>query len=102
MKNSQIRHPARALLLVGGLLASQAVDSQASTGSFSGKFAPTDKITLRNVGTNFTREAKVKDNGTFWIRRLPVGTYEITIHHADGTEEKKLAAARIGVTTPIN
>ena len=101
MKTLRIQHPSRVLLLVGGLLASQAVYSQVSTGSLSGKLAPTDTVTLRNLGTNVKREVKVKSDGTFWARRMPTGEYEVTIHHQDGTETKVHATVTLGVTTPV-
>ena len=102
MDKSRIRHPARALLLVGSLFAAQASLAQVSTGGLSGKLAPTDTVTLRNVDTNARREVKVKSDGTFWARRMPVGKYEITIRHQDGSEEKVIATVSLGVTTPIN
>jgi len=102
MSSSRNRQPLSALLLAAGLFTAQAATAQVSTGALSGKFAPTDKITLRNVGTNLRRDVKVKDDGTFWVRRLPVGTYEVTVVHADGSEQKFLAAARLGITTPVN
>ena len=102
MKKPSIRHPARALVLVGGLFAAQVALAQVSTGAFSGKFAATDKVVLRNVDTGFQREVKVKDDGSFWVRRIPVGTYEITVTHADGTQTRLHAAATIGITTRVN
>ena len=101
MKTPNMRNPARALVLAAGLLAAQAGLAQVSSGALSGRVAATDKVTVRGVDTGLVREAEVKDDGTFWIRRLPVGTYEVTIRGADGSEEKILAAARIGTTTRV-
>ena len=94
-------NPVRALLLAAGLFAAQASLAQVSSGALSGKVSATDKVVVRNIDTGLVRDAKVKDDGTFWIRRLPVGTYEVTVTHADGSEQKILAAAKIGITTRV-
>jgi hypothetical protein len=96
-----ITKSARALALALGLFAAQASLAQVSTGALSGRVAATDKVIIRNVASGLVREVPVKDDGTFWIRRLPVGTYEVTITSADGREEKILAAAKIGTTTRV-
>jgi hypothetical protein len=101
MKKHDLLNPVRGLLLAAGLLAAQASLAQNSTGALSGRVAATDKVTVRSVDTDLVREAEVKKDGTFWLRRLPVGTYEVTITAADGSEERILAAARIGTTTRV-
>jgi hypothetical protein len=101
MKKLSYRGPLLALVLAAGLSATQGSLAQGPGAALAGKVAPTDKVVVRNVDTGFTREVKVKDDGDFAIRRLPVGTYEVTITHADGTEEKIQVAARIGITTRV-
>ena len=101
MKISKLNNPVRGLLLAAGLFAAQASLAQVSSGSLSGRVAATDKVSVRNVDTGLTREVEVKKDGTFWVRRLPVGTYEVSIVSADGREEKILAAAKIGTTTRV-
>ena len=101
MAKPSISKSARALALALGLLAAQASLAQVSTGALSGRVAATDKVSVRHLDSGLVREVPVKHDGTFWIRRLPVGTYEVTIKGADGTEQKILAAARIGTTTRV-
>jgi hypothetical protein len=101
MKKHGFHGPVRALMLAAGLFAAQASLAQVSSGALSGRVAATDKVVVRNVDTGLVREVKVKDDGTFWVRRLPVGTYEVTVTHADGSEQKILAAAKIGITTRV-
>jgi hypothetical protein len=101
MKMHGLLNVARALALVVGLFAAQSSLAQKSTGALSGRVAATDKVTVRNVDTGLVREIIVKDDGTFLARHLPTGTYEVTIKAADGTEEKIMAAARIGTTTRV-
>ena len=72
MKKPGIRHPVRALALAGALLATQAAVAQVSTGAFSGKFAATDKVSLRNVDTGFQRDVKVKGLSRGMRQRLGI------------------------------
>jgi hypothetical protein len=99
MKMHGLLNSARALALAVGLFAAQDSLAQKSTGALSGRVAATDKVTIRNVGTGLVKDIEVKADGTFLARHLPTGTYEVTIKAADGSEEKLLAAARIGTTT---
>jgi hypothetical protein len=101
MEKSSISKSARALALAVGLYAAQSSLAQVSTGALSGRVAATDQVTVRHLDSGLVREVPVKKDGTFWIRRLPVGTYEVTIKGADGTEEKIMAAAKIGITTRV-
>ena len=101
MAKPSISKSARALALALGLLAAQASLAQVSTGALSGRVAATDKVTIRNVGSGLVKEIQVKADGTFLARHLPTGTYEVTIKAADGSEEKLMAAARIGTTTRV-
>jgi hypothetical protein len=101
MAKPGISKSARALALAVGLFAAQASLAQVSTGALSGRVAASDKVTIRSVDSGLVREVPVKQDGTFWIRRLPVGTYEVTITGADGNEQKVMAAARIGITTRV-
>jgi hypothetical protein len=94
-------NPVRGLLLATGLLAAQASFAQVSSGALSGRVAATDKVVVRNLATGLVREVPVKKDGSFWIRRLPVGTYEVTITSADGNAKTVMAAARTGTTTRV-
>src|SRR6187455_1311105 len=82
MAKPSISKSARALALALGLLAAQASLAQVSTGALSGRVAATDKVSVRHLDSGLVREVPVKHDGTFWIRRLPVGTYEVTIKGA--------------------
>jgi hypothetical protein len=92
---------ARALELALGLFAAQSSLAQVSTGALSGRVAATDTVSVRNVESGLVRDVPVKKDGTFWIRKLPVGTYEVTIKAADGSEQKIMAAAKLGITTRV-
>jgi len=94
--------PVMAIALAVGLFAAQASLAQVSTGNLSGRAAAGEKVTVRNIESGLVRDTEVKKDGTFQVRRLPVGTYEVIIHKADGSEQKIMAAARIGTTTRVN
>jgi len=101
MKMHGLLNATRALALVLGLFAAQSSFAQKSTGALSGRVAATDKVTIRNIGTGLVKEIEVKADGTFLARHLPTGNYEVTIKAADGSEQKLVAAARIGTTTRV-
>jgi outer membrane receptor protein involved in Fe transport len=73
----------RGLLIV--LLAAPFAFSQNIYGSFtgvvtdsSGSVAPNALVTARNTGTAAVFTSRSDGEGTFWIRNLPVGVYDIT------------------------
>jgi hypothetical protein len=101
MNTESLRNASRAAALALGLAASAGALAQSSNSGLSGRGANGDVAHVRNVDTGFEREAKVRD-GMFRLRNLPVGTYEVTLRHADGsTEGPVLAAAKVGVTQRV-
>jgi hypothetical protein len=85
-----------------GLLASGAVFAQASTGAIEGDAVAGDSVTIRNIRTEHSLAYAVAGK-RFHFGRLPVGIYEVVIHHADGrTDAPILARARLGETVQVN
>jgi len=73
----------RGLLMV--VLAAPSAFSQSIYGSFtgivtdsSGSVVPNAQVTARNTGTAAVFTSRSDGEGTFWIRNLPVGVYDIT------------------------
>ena len=102
MSKPGLRNPALALVLAAGMLSAPLALAQESTGAFSGEVGSGDKVTLHNVETGYDREVQIKDDGRFHVRHVPVGNYEVTVHRADGSEFKVMAAARIGTTIRLD
>jgi hypothetical protein len=100
--NSLSRHSVRAAFALALLLPASAY-AQLTTGSLQGTAASGDSVTVRNIKTEHTLDYAVGHNGRFQFVRLPVGIYEVVIHHPDGsTETPILARARLGETVQVN
>ncbi len=102
--NSQfIRNVSSGAALVFGLLSTAAASAHLTTGTLEGSAPAGDSVTVRNIATEHTLDSAVASNGRFHFRRLPVGIYEVVIHHADGSMEPPiLARARLGETVRVN
>ena len=48
----------------------------------SGAIVPKAAITVRNLGTNATREARTDEDGDYTVALLPVGTYHVSVEKA--------------------
>jgi hypothetical protein len=80
------RHASRLALafLALGLFASSAI-AQYSGGGLWGRGKAGDTIRIENTDTGVNREEKLAADGKYRFERIPVGTYVLTITHADGT-----------------
>ena len=86
-----------------GLLTAGAASAHLPSGTLAGKGVAGDSVTVRNVDTEHTLDAVVAKNGRFRFPRLPIGVYEVVIHHQDGTVDSPiLARARLGETVRVN
>lgn len=73
-----------------------------STGILAGSAAAGDVVTAENIDNGFTRTVTVTEKAKFRLPGLPIGTYQVTIKHADGTVYfSQKAAVRIGLTTRV-
>jgi hypothetical protein len=90
------------VVLAFALLASPAAHAQLTTGAFQGSARAGDSVTVRNVRTEHHLSYAVGDSGRFHFVRLPVGIYEIVIHHPDGSSDEPIfARARLGETVQV-
>jgi len=82
-----------AYLMVAAMLLSWSVpawgQSEATSGAIRGTITdpkggtvPQAKVTVKNLGTGYTRETQSGDDGYFNIPLLPVGTYELRVEKA--------------------
>lgn len=87
-------------LLVFGLAST--VQAQASNGNISGDAVAGDTVIAINADTGLQREIQVKKDGKYRMRALPLGTYVVTIKHADGTfGPSSTVTLRVGATAFI-
>jgi len=76
--------------------------AQTSSGNIMGEGKAGDVVVIENVDTGFVREVKVKDDGRYQMRRLPTGTFHVTVRHADGSaDETKTVTLHGGVTARV-
>lgn len=76
-----------AIALTLGAWMSGAALAQSSDGSIIGMAKAGDTILVRGSENGFKREMKVDKDGKFQIRRVPTGYYDVSVTHADGTQE---------------
>ena len=89
-------------VLALALIASPAAYAQLTTGAFQGTAKAGDSVTVRNIRTEHKLDYAVGETGRFHFVRLPVGIYEIVIHHADGSSDEPIfARARLGETVQV-
>lgn len=76
--------------------------AQSPVGGLAGQAKPGDVVVVHDPGSGFSKQVKVDASGKYALRNLKNGTYEVTIRHADGTEDPvRKVAVRIGTTTRV-
>ena len=102
MRNPNKSWKISSLGLLLGLAFAAGASAQSSSGNITGKAAPGDVAIITNVDTGFSRELKVKDDGSYQMRRLPTGTFTVTVRHPDGsTEQPRQVTLHAGRTARI-
>jgi len=108
----QMTKTMRSVLVVfaGLLLAASSALAQQTLGSINGTVSDSSggvvgkvAVKARNLGTNLTETATTKDDGSFRIVDLPIGTYEVSFAK-DGfkTEVHSQIIVQGGTTTTVN
>ena len=88
-----------AILALG---ASFTVDAQHSTGNVMGEAKVGDTVLLQAPEIGVKREISIDRDGRYHVRRLPTGTYVVTVRHADGSsDEPKSVVVRGGTTARV-
>ena len=84
------------------LAASFSAAAQHSTGNLMGEAKAGDTIVLQAQEIGINREITIEKDGKYRVPRLPLGTYVVTVRHADGTsDEPKAVAVRGGTTVRV-
>lgn len=76
-----------ALILAATLGFAAVAQAQQASGNIMGEAVTGDTIIVHNEAIGFRRELSIKEDGKYNIRRVPIGRYEVTVKHADGSEE---------------
>src|SRR5579863_4903180 len=93
-----------AVFLAGSLAAQQNTGSINGTVTDStGAAVPQAKVEARNVGTNLVQTATTRNDGSYGIADLPIGTYAVTVTKDKFKAEKFTEIlVRGGLTTTVN
>jgi hypothetical protein len=92
-----------AAALALGLCSTGVAYAHLPSSALEGSAPPGDSVSLRNIDTDHHLQSLVAKNGRFHFRRLPIGIYEVVIHHQDGSSDAPiLARARLGETVQVN
>ena len=87
---------------VVALGASFAASAQQSSGNLVGEAKAGDTVVLQAPDIGVNREISIDHDGKYHVRRLPMGTYVVTVRHADGTSEpQKAVVVRAGTTARV-
>ncbi len=90
-----------ALLLVFAIGGTAAAQSNSSA-NITGEAKAGDTVLIFSPDTGMKRELVIQKDGKFRARSLPVGTYQVTIKHADGSvSATRTATLRVGATAYI-
>lgn len=88
MNSRLVSLPFRGAILVAVLALSFSAGVQAqtnSTGNIAGRATAGDLVVITNPSTGFTRKITVGERGHYKVSALPLGSYVVTVQHADGT-----------------
>jgi hypothetical protein len=103
MNSLSCRKACASAALALSLSAPGLASAQLTTGALEGTATTGDSVTIRNLVTEHRLDYAVGDTGRFHFVRLPVGVYEVVIHHPDGSmDEPIIARARLGETVQVN
>ena len=76
-----------AVAAVFSLFFAAGASAQSSSGAIIGEAKVGDTVSIHGSDNGFKREIKIEEDGKFQIRRVPTGYYDVSIKHADGSEE---------------
>ncbi len=97
-----IRLPALALVLMTLAFAGAVSAQSNSSGNITGEAVTGDTVVAINADTGLKREIEIKKDGKYRMRSLPLGTYVVSIKHADGTMgPSSTVTIRVGATVFI-
>ncbi|UHQ20700.1 carboxypeptidase-like regulatory domain-containing protein [Lysobacter sp. KIS68-7] len=77
-------------------------NAQQADGNIMGIAKAGDSIEIKAPETGVHREITVETDGKYQFRRVPLGTYVVTVKHADGqTEQPKQVRVVVGATARV-
>ena len=74
--------------LIVGVLFVTSVHAQQASGNIMGDGKVGDTVVVESAATGFHHEITLEKDGRYQMRRIPIGSYVLTLRHADGTAEQ--------------
>ena len=91
-----------ALALAAASLVSFGASAQQATGNIQGVAVTGDTVQILQSDIGFKREIKIEKDGKYMFRRVPTGTYAVTVTHAEGTTVKPQGVVvQVGTTARV-
>ena len=88
--------------VAAGMFIIASAHAQQASGNIMGDAKTGDTVVAENPSIGFHREITVEKDGRYTMRRVPIGTDEITVRHADGTAEQgKAVRVQAGTTARV-
>ena len=76
--------------------------AQYSGGGLWGRGKSGDVVRIENADTGVKQDQTLAEDGKYRFERIPVGTYTVTVTHADGTQDPpKKVCVQLGTNTYV-
>jgi hypothetical protein len=100
MSSTSLRLVLASLALAAGFTFT--AHGQQASGNISGEAKAGDTVVIEGEATGFHRELSIDEDGKYQVRRVPTGTYVVTVRHADGTDGlQRSVVVRTGSTARV-
>ena len=73
--------------IAAGMFMFATAQAQQASGNVMAEAKAGDTIVVENPQIGFHREVTLEKDGRYTMRRVPIGSYVVTVRHADGTAE---------------
>lgn len=88
--------------IAAGMLVFAAAHAQQASGNIMGDGKAGDTVIVHGPDTGFHRELVLERDGRYQVRRVPLGTFVVTVRHADGSSEAaKAVRVQAGTTARV-
>jgi hypothetical protein len=88
--------------VAAGMLVFASAQAQQASGNIMGDGKSGDTVVVDGPAIGFHREVTLDKDGRYQVRRVPIGSYNVTVRHADGTtEEPKAVRVQAGTTARV-
>lgn len=88
--------------IAAGMFMFATAHAQQASGNIMGDAKAGDTVLVESPEIGFHREVTLDKDGRYTMRRVPLGTYFVTVRHADGTaDQAKAVRVQSGTTARV-